>query len=230
MNVAVLFPCLFYISCFVGVQSSSEMNEDMKKPLPEADPAKLFEGLFKQRRAEHQAAVKSLQGFKDYAKQYKMIEVISEKAFQVLEASQIKLRENGYVPGMDFPVNEDIRDALSQTLENTALLGEILLHMPDKTHRILRKNKQWKLLFTWGIFFATESKFLDSSTYKLMKLVSQELDIAEKDPSYVNPYSEEAQAKSSREHPQDSTSKKETKTKKKKSFRKGPRLSRGGEL
>lgn len=62
---------------------------------------------------------------------------------------------------------------MSQTLENTAFLGEILLHLPDLTHQLLRQNKPWQLLLTWGLFFATQSKFLDKNTISFIYLVRE---------------------------------------------------------
>lgn len=34
----------------------------------------------------------------------------SSVSLQVLEQSQVKLREAGYIPGMDFPEDENVRD------------------------------------------------------------------------------------------------------------------------
>ncbi|XP_047479074.1 coiled-coil domain-containing protein 134-like isoform X1 [Penaeus chinensis] len=184
---------------------------------------KLFQSLFQERRNQHKTAIGTITKL-DYARQVKMIKIIAENAFQVLEMSQVKLREAGYIPGMDFPEDELLREALSKTLENTVFMGEILLHFPDTTHKILQENKPWELLFTWGVFFASQSKFLDKSTNTLIYLVSQELELAEKDPNYTNPYAKRASHQ--RGSSSVSETSPETKKKKKKTFKKGPHLSR----
>ncbi|XP_045617202.2 coiled-coil domain-containing protein 134 isoform X2 [Procambarus clarkii] len=162
---------------------------------------------------------------RDFIKQQKMVDIVARKAFEVLEQSQVTLREAGYIPGMDFPEEEKVRDALSQTLENTAFMGELLLHLPDIMHDLLQDNKPWKLIFTWGAFFATQSKFLDKNTNKFIHLVSQELGIVEKDALYTNPYSK----RTTQQIQGGSTGNglpPSNKGKKKKKFKKGPQLSR----
>lgn len=186
---------------------------------------KIFQGLFQQRRAEHKAAVETIQRLNDNVKQQKMVNIVASKAFEVLEQSQVKLREAGYIPGMDFPEDENVRDALSQTLENTAFLGEILLHLPDTMHQLLHQNKPWQLLFTWGLFFATQSKFLDKKTNSFIYLVSQELGVAERDPNFSNPYARRS-GKQSAGGSAGGTQGSGSKAKKKKTFKKGPQLSR----
>ncbi|KAG7166251.1 Coiled-coil domain-containing protein 134-like [Homarus americanus] len=181
--------------------------------------------LFQQRRADHKEAVQTILNFRDYVKQQKMVTIIAGKSFEVLEQNQVILREAGYIPGMDFPTDEEVRDALSQTLENTAFMGEVLLHLPDITHALLRDNKPWQLLFTWGIFFATQSKLLDKNSDKFMYLVSQELGIAEKDPAYTNPYSRSSQ-QGKGGSPPGTNQASSNKGKKVKKFKKGPQLSR----
>lgn len=210
--------CLTMPGCEVLATSTDGNNSNTN--------VKMFQGLFQQRRAEHKAAVETILSFEN-EKQHKMVNIIATKAFEVLEQSQVRLREAGYIPGMDFPEDENVRDALSQTLENTAFLGEILLHLPDLTHQLLRQNKPWQLLLTWGLFFATQSKFLDKNTNSFIYLVSQELGVAERDPHFSNPYSRRHNKHPAGASPRASQSSSGgNKAKKKKSFKKGPHLSR----
>ncbi|XP_066947546.1 coiled-coil domain-containing protein 134-like [Macrobrachium rosenbergii] len=185
----------------------------------------LFQSLFQKKRGEHKSAVTTILAFNNYVKQYNMVKLIAEKVFQVLEISQVTLREKGFVPGMEFPEDGTVREALAQTLENTAFMGEVLLHLPDITHSILKNNKPWQLLFTWGIFFASQSKFLDKNTSHFIYLVSQEMGVTEKDPHYVNPYSKE-NARVSGEWSRRKEGNSKEKKKQRKTFKKGPQLSR----
>ncbi|KAK8725756.1 hypothetical protein OTU49_010464 [Cherax quadricarinatus] len=215
-----IFTFIFVIIvCHAVVEG--EIEEQHKKPVSQV---KLFQSLFQQRRAEHKAACETIMNMGNFIKQQKMVDILARKAFEVLGQNQVTLREAGYIPGMDFPEDEKVRDALSQTLENTAFMGELLLHLPDIMHSLLRDHKPWQLVFTWGAFFATQSKFLDKNTNKFIHLVSQELGIVEKDVRYTNPYSQSARHEvhgASTPANQSPTSKA-----KKKKFRKGPQLSR----
>ncbi|KAK4317007.1 hypothetical protein Pmani_011908 [Petrolisthes manimaculis] len=184
---------------------------------------KLFQSLFKERRTEHKSAIRTMLELGSPVKQQKMASVIAAKIFEVLGKKQVVLREAGYLPGMDFPDDENVRDALSQTLDNTAFFGEILLHLPDITHEILRQNRPWQLLLTWGVFFATQSKFLDNATAKFIYLVSQELGLTERDPNYTNPYVRQDHKRPLMEAAAAGGG---NKGKKKKTFKKGPQLSR----
>ncbi|KAK7076992.1 hypothetical protein SK128_016002 [Halocaridina rubra] len=217
LSSSCILTLVFTLVMIPNLYVVSEVNQQIK----------IFQALFEKQRGEHKSAVQTIMSFDTSVKQYNMVKLIAEKVFEILEQSQIILREAGYVPGMDFPEDERVREALSQTLENTAFMGELLLHLPDVTHNILKSNKPWELLFTWGIFFTSESKFLDKNTSKFIYLVSQEMGVAEKDPLYVNPYAKQNTQNSkyrSKGREADSTMNK--KKKPKKAFKKGPQLSR----
>ncbi|KAG0729634.1 Coiled-coil domain-containing protein 134 [Chionoecetes opilio] len=191
----------------------------MATRVPHSHHHHAVQDLFQQRRAEHKAAVETILHFPDSAKQHKMVNIIAAKAFEVLEQSQVKLREAGYIPGMDFP-----RTSMYEM--NTAFLGEILLHLPDLTHQLLRRNKPWQLLLTWGVFFATQSKFLDQNTGSFIYLVSQELGVAERDPHFTNPYWRHPSKNPAGASQPPLSTPGGGKAKKKKTFKKGPMLSR----
>lgn len=92
---------------------------------------------------------------------------------------------------IDFPYLAELIfiAALSSILENTALFGDIILHLPDITHRILRTQRSWNSTIHWSLNFANRTRhLLDKSTITMIRLVEQELNITERDPSYFNPY------------------------------------------
>lgn len=60
--------------------------------------------------------------------------------------------------------------ALSNILENTAFMGDILLRMPDISQPILHST-DWPVLYAWSLAFANQTQLLDSSTSKLIQLV-----------------------------------------------------------
>ena len=62
--------------------------------------------------------------------------------------------------------------AFANTVENTMLLGDILLRFPDITHDILKKNKEWDISLKWAISFVGETDILSENDSQLMHLVS----------------------------------------------------------
>ncbi|XP_015118046.1 coiled-coil domain-containing protein 134 [Diachasma alloeum] len=152
----------------------------------------IFKKLFIAKRRQHLSAVKNLRNLDSYERKYEMISIIMKNVIEIVEAKKnslegIKegLKENrtlSYVP-------HELRDALSSVLENTAFLGDIALQLPDITHRILKKNTNWKNHMHWSLNFVNETRFLiDEATGDMLDLALQELNITQRLPSYSNPY------------------------------------------
>lgn len=152
--------------------------------------------------------------------------MIAKKMFTVIENSRVLLEASDYIPGSSpFPQDENIRDALSNILENVALFGEIVLRFPDLAAKVLRDNNDYSVLYKWSVGFAHQNKnLLDDSTITLIGLVSQELNYTERSLNYTNPYRKFAQ---SLRYEQQRSSMPEIVVKKKKprEIKKGPRLS-----
>ena len=66
----------------------------------------------------------------------------------------------------------DCFPAMSMIVENTVFFGDILLHLPDITHDLLKRNKQWDLMARWGISFCNDTRVYEESEVKLLNLVS----------------------------------------------------------
>ncbi|XP_023229150.1 coiled-coil domain-containing protein 134-like isoform X2 [Centruroides sculpturatus] len=143
-----------------------------------------------------------------------------KKMTEILSKSKVVLEESGYIPGSIFPEDKDIREALAQTVENTAFFGDILLKLPDITHSILKKEKAWSLLMKWSLGWSNSTGIYDKKTTELMNLVAQEFNLTEKDPNFVNPYKKEIEKITAKEIKTKSPEKKV-----KKKTTKGPRLS-----
>lgn len=111
---------------------------------------------------------------------------------------------------------------MSNILEDTALLGDVLLRLPDVTHEILAYNYEWTVMFRWSIGFCNETMLMDSKTVKMINLVAQELNITERDPAYVNPYKKDFKVEKDVTPPSE---RKTIKKKRRKDIRKGPSLS-----
>lgn len=218
-----------------AVQSGDTDHEDSiysstsgRQVQAESSPLHLYQLLFREKRKSHREAVKAILGLKTYEKQYKMVNLIMEKMFSTTEEAKVFLMEAGFTPGDPFPTNEKMRDAMSMIIENTVFFGDILLHLPDITHDLLKRNKQWDLMARWGISFCNDTKVYEEAELKLLNLMAQELGIIEKDPDYVNPYKSnqkdlqkeiEKLLKDSMDEPV------RKKKKKRKEKKRGPRLS-----
>lgn len=189
----------------------------------------LYIKLFKRRRAEQLDAVKNFKKIKSYEKQYSMIFIMAEKIFAMVQESRAQIEASDYIPGISkFPMDEKIREALSNILENTALFSEILLRFPDISTTVLKLNNNWDILLQWSIAFCNQVEYLlDKSTVKLLSLVSQELNHITRDPNYVNPY--QKVNKIHNVEPNDD-SQNTIKKKKRREIKRGPRLTSHFEL
>lgn len=159
-----------------------------------------------------------------YEKQYSMIMLMAEKVFTVIQDSRATIEASPFIPGVsDFPLDDRIKDALSNILENTALFSDIILRFPDISISVLKTNNNWDVLLQWGIAFCNQVRYLlDNSTIKALTLVSQELNHVERNPNYFNPYRKQGAQLNPEITPKHK--------KKKKEIKKGPRLSSHSEL
>ncbi|CAH1776452.1 unnamed protein product [Owenia fusiformis] len=196
-----------------------------KSNLPEWE---VYKRLFMQQRKEQLDAVKSILQMGSYEKQYKMIEMLFEKIFDVVEKKRVLLIENGFLPTDEFPKDESIREAFSMVAEATAFFGDILLRLPDISHKIYERHKEWQVSLGWCITYLNQSDIfsIDSDQkLNLLSLVAQELQLVERDPNYINPYKTEVNEMIEEAKKQQQMEEKEKKKKKKKEKRKGPRLT-----
>lgn len=178
-------------------------------------------------------AVKTILILDNYIKQYKMVNLVLDRMFKVMGEAKIKLMEAGFTPGDPFPSDEAVRDAFSQVAENTAFFADILLRLPDITHELLNKHKEWDLVIKWSVSFCNSTEIYEPGGIdnKILNLMAQELEIIERSPNYRNPFREESTDSEFNDLDGEISKKKDKKKKKKKKEkkkRKGPRMS--GEL
>ncbi|KAL0125190.1 hypothetical protein PUN28_004376 [Cardiocondyla obscurior] len=200
------------------IAGEARKNEESKLKLDE----ELFKKLFAQRRKDHTEAVQTLLKMDNYERLYKMITVLAAKIMEVIESSKNVLEKAGFPPrNNSFPEDTNVKDALSSILENSALFGDIILHLPDICHRILRTQPGWNSTIHWSLNFANQMRhLLNKSTITMFRLVEQELNVTERDPGYFNPYRSAAHAG---QH-EDTVKKK--KSAKKEKRKKGPQIAK----
>lgn len=209
------------LKIFTIISVFTILNDAGQIPSESEIAEKLYKKLLKRQRAEQLAAIKTFQKLKNYEKQYQMITLMAEKVFTVIQDSRAIIEASPFIPGVsEFPLEDKIRDALSNIIENTALFSEIILRFPDISVSVLKTNNNWDVLLQWGISYCYQVKYLlDNSTLKVLSLVSQELNHVPRDPHYVNPYRKAQKEEEEREEEQKKVKKK------KKKLKKGPKLS-----
>jgi len=222
MFASALRLCVWSFLLLVSLCQENTVIEGGKGDAASTEPERaeaLFRRLFKLERAEQLAAVKALLKISKPEKKAKLVEAILEKVVSVIRKSQSVLDAAGYIAGeTSFPQNEKTRDALSNVLENTAFLGDIVLRMPDLTHGIMKNHSDWNNIFRWSLTFTNKTQLVDNKTSVLIKLVSQEMNFTQRHVNFTNPF------RKLQPLPVPPLVKKKPK-KKKKSIPKGPRLS-----
>ncbi|KAG0413690.1 hypothetical protein HPB47_009163 [Ixodes persulcatus] len=184
---------LLLAGTIVGICSSQNDSEQDETPAQVLH----YRKLFKLRRQERLEAVKSILKLDNMEKQAKLVNIVLGKIAEVLTASKVKLENSDYIPGGNFPHDDETRDGKQQgsdppvavkSLRTQAFFGEIVLRLPDISHAVLGENKASALMVHWAVGFANATGFYDDTTTELVGLVAQELGLVDKDPSYHNPY------------------------------------------
>ncbi|XP_070553139.1 coiled-coil domain-containing protein 134-like [Ptychodera flava] len=209
--------CLFSLSTCEKDKKSKESTADVE----EDKGLLLYRQLFQTRRQDHMEAINNILALQDYEKQYKLIKMVYEKLFEVLSGAKTALEQINFNPSDRFPTDDMTKEAVSSVLENTAFFGEVLLRLPDISHDIYEKRKDWLEIMTWAIKFSEKTRVFEGIHGKFLNLVGQELNIFERDPDYQNPYSLNSKLKFQGSEPISQKPKK----KEKKPKKRGPRLS-----
>lgn len=178
-----------------------------------------YRQLFIERRTQHMPALQSLFESYELDKQHKMVAMLLEKMEEMLTQSKLFLNEQQFHAGSKFPTEQTMKDTLSLILENVAFVSDIALRLPDITHKILKKKKEWKSILQWAFQFVEGTGFYDEQHQMLLHLASQELNFVERRADFVNPYSN-LNSQDMFEMPIP------PKKKEKKQIKRGPRVSR----
>uniref|UniRef100_A0A182P050 Uncharacterized protein n=1 Tax=Anopheles epiroticus TaxID=199890 RepID=A0A182P050_9DIPT len=178
----------------------------------------VYSKIFVRKREEHKLLVNHLRSIEDYGKRYKLMKIGIDEIIRIIREEGGKLRGNKITAESEFPKQQELINALAQFLENSCLFGELVLHFPDMSYRILKSVSDWRTLMTDALNYTkTFVQILDEKSIELLNLLNQEINEDQRTPEYVNPYREGTQPVDS----ETTKSKKKIKTKPKK----GPSLS-----
>uniref|UniRef100_A0A1Q3F5V6 Putative erk and jnk pathways n=1 Tax=Culex tarsalis TaxID=7177 RepID=A0A1Q3F5V6_CULTA len=180
---------------------------------------KIYSNIFVRKREEHKLVVKHLLSTEDYAKRFDLLKLALKEIIRVIQEDGANLRENSLAEGSMLPKDPELVDSLARFLENTCFFGELVLHFPDMSYRILKGVDGWRTLLIRALEYTRSFvNILDQKSLELLGLLEQEIDEGKRTDSYVNPY---------REGAKEASKDKATKKKKKANIKKGPQLSSG---
>jgi hypothetical protein len=167
------------------------------------------------KREEQKVLFRHLLELDKYEKRYKMMEIAFKNILEILntnrplvESLELHLPEN-------FPKNQSEVESMSMVIENCCFLGDLVLHLPDISYRVLKKSPKWREIVNWSITYTRNFNFLlDPETAKMLDLFNQEINEDQRSADYTNPYAIK------KNEPTDKKAKKKNKAKPKK----GPRM------
>lgn len=236
LRVMVVIMGVILVPLHVHCDGNGGTGKSRKLPLTEK---KEFVELFKVKRAAQLQAVKSILGMDKYETRHKMVIAVFNKLFEVQQNARAVVENSAYIPGGDessssLPNDQPTLEALSSIIENCALLGDIVLRLPEISGNVLKGNQQWMINTQWCISFTNATGLIDEVTDKMFNLVAQELDLIPREEAFHNPYRTSADPFSdipSKAKPVQSKQEQPVRvqkktTEKKKTIKKGPRLSR----
>lgn len=171
--------------------------------------------MFVRRREEHKTLLDHFQRNEKYDRKFKLLEIGINQILTILRDNRQKVVNEDYSASRGFPLTTTLIDAFTLIVENTCLIGDLILHMPDMSEKILSKDKEWKEILDWAVQFTLSvPDVIDARTVKMLSLVDQEINIEKRTNNYVNPYRE----------PEQPATMPKKRTKEKKKLKKGPQL------
>ncbi|XP_031629115.1 coiled-coil domain-containing protein 134-like [Contarinia nasturtii] len=213
----ILIVIFLHIALVIGSQETSSNEAEQG---PKLLNQKAYAKLFKERRKEGKDLLQIIKNEGTYERKYKLLEGAYEKLLNILQQTQHIIQTSRYDPLVDKFPPKDVRlfDAITVTLENTCLFGEILIHNPDISYRMLESQQlgpDWKELINWCIKYARQfnDRIIDDKSQELLWLIDQEINPEKRTENYINPYRSSV-------HQKDGTKKQ----KKAKKLERGPRM------
>ncbi|XP_067948661.1 coiled-coil domain-containing protein 134-like [Watersipora subatra] len=207
---------LFQIGCSNEDKAKDELISGEIKGI---NTWEAYKSLLETQRKAHKEAVKQLLSFTNTQKQYEMLNLVTKRLVEILAESKSELLAAGFSPTGDFPEDEQLRDSLSQVIQNSLLYADLALRFPSFMHRVFDRQKVSKSVVKWCFEFTRETRVTEGTpSAQAIYLASQELNYIEREDNYTNPFVDEQEIKLSK------LVEEEMKKKKTKKER-GPRLS-----
>ncbi|XP_055639178.1 coiled-coil domain-containing protein 134-like [Toxorhynchites rutilus septentrionalis] len=213
--VLILFGISWLFSSLISAVPLALADEKPKNRDHLIITEKLYAKIFEQNRDQQKAYVANVLSTYDYSTRYSLLNRTYEEIIQILQEHGPKLRENNITAAMEFPKNHTVMELMALYIENTCFFGELILHMPKISYRILKTVTGWRELVLEALRYTrTFVNIVDSKSMELLDLTEQEIDISKRLPYFINPY---------RDH---RTAGLRTKRRKKLKLKKGPHLTK----
>lgn len=149
----------------------------------------------------------------DYEKRYKIFDMAFTNILKMLEVEQDFLTKIKHTENI-LPSNPHEFKAVTTVLENICVIGEIVLHFPEMSYKILEGFPRWREQVEFAKTIADQYLFVyEPSTVEMLNLFNQEINPDQRTDDFINPYAIPTE---------DNKPKKAKKDKKKK--KKGPAL------
>lgn len=188
-TTAPLLLLLLVLLAAAAAAAAAGAQAQERRTAPDKVSLALYKKLFEVKRKEQMNALKTLIELRDLQQQYKIIDIMLQGLFKVLEESRVILAAANVLPSGPIPDDARQRDAFSHVVENVAFFGDVLLRFPRIVHSYVDGSAERLALVRWGLHFCNGTGvFADGTHTQLLGLASQELGLIEKSPEYHNPF------------------------------------------
>ncbi|CAF0808039.1 unnamed protein product [Brachionus calyciflorus] len=211
---------VFLMSC-VGIKCEEQEQLDLQneKPKNAEEFKNLYVKMLINKRKTQQDAVKRILELGDKKKEKEMLKLVLNKLFDTLKNSLETLAKKSDGKSESLKLDQSTISDVSSVIENTAFAADLSLHFPKYFHKVYDKNKNWQFTLEAAIGVTLQTGLIDEQTGKAINLMSQELNIIDKEADFANPYSQKKVVEDSQPEPQIK--------KKKEKKKRGPGLSGG---
>ncbi|RNA07992.1 coiled-coil domain-containing protein [Brachionus plicatilis] len=182
-----LFHLFVFTSLIYAVHSESKDGSDDQLQAPEFK--NMYTKMFLEKRKAQHEAVKRIADLGNKKKENEMLKLVLNKLFETLKISLENLAKKNKDDGKKLRIDKETIEDVSSVIENTAFASDLALRFPKYFHKAYDKNKSWQFTLETSISITLQSKLADETTEKAVYLMSQELNIIDKEPNYFNPYS-----------------------------------------
>ncbi|XP_059173810.1 coiled-coil domain-containing protein 134-like [Physella acuta] len=169
-------------------ESSTENEEPTPPPVETSPQLEEYKRHFLLHRTKQLEAAKGIAQFENNEQRYQLVNMMLKQLFKVLAEAKQNLTLHGFLPGDPFPEDENVKEAFSKVLENTAMFGDLVLFMPEVVHSMYDKEKEWQVLLAWCYGFSTQSAVYSGQFKAILNMMAQEANIIPKDKFFINPY------------------------------------------
>lgn len=145
--------------------------------------------FFVRKREEQKAFVQRMWAEESYEKKYKMFDMALKNIFRMLEVEEKNLADFKHIQNT-LPSSPREFKGIATVLENICIVGELVLHFPEISYRILEELSGWRTKVEFaGTIVEHYKHVFDQSTVEMLDLFDQEINPEKRTEDFVNPYS-----------------------------------------